>query len=332
MRFTMWISGLAVLSLCYVGAEGAAQAAPIEIKISHATSQLSAKGRTWDYFKKLCEERLAGKVKVSHHHSAQLYGQREGIQALQAGAVQFISPGAPLMTGDFPKMAVFGLPLMFDPADEIRQAAASPKIGGKIFDVMPAKNLKFVSFWLNGYRVVGSRKGPIKSIEDLGKVKIRVPGGKIYRDTFEALGGNVVAVSWSEIVSALQQGTVDAIEPTANNWESQKLYEIATDITYTNHILSTYIVATNNEWWNSLPGDIRGELEKILAETEAYNWKMTTDENTGAVERMKAAGAKFYELDPAEKKRWFDRVKPIHKQYEDVIGKDILDAVYEIVE
>lgn len=332
MRYRAWITGFAALTLVSLGMGVPAQAAPIKIKVSHATSLHSAKGQTWEFFKKLCDERLAGKVEVTHHHSAQLYGQREGIQALQAGAVQLISPGAPLLTGDFPKVAVFGLPLMFDPADEIRKIADSPAIGGKIFAEFPSKNLKFVAFWLNGYRVVGSRKGPITSIEDLAKVKIRVPGGKIYRDTFEALGGNVVAVSWSEIVSALQQGTVDAIEPTANNWESQKLYEIATDITYTNHILSTYIVATNNEWWNSLPGDIRGELEKILAETEAYNWKMTTDENTGAVERMKAAGAKFYELDPAEKKRWFDRVKPIHKQYEDVIGKDILDAVYEIVE
>jgi len=307
-----------------------AQAEPIEIKISHATSLISAKGQTWEFFKKLVDERLAGKVTVRHHHSAQLYGQREGIQALQAGAVQFISPGAPLLTGDFPKFAVFGLPMMYDPADEIRQAAASPEIGGKIFAEMPEKNMKFIAFWLNGYRVVGSRKGPIRTLEDLAKVKIRTPGGKIYRDTFKALGANVVAVSWKEIHSALQLGTVDAIEPTPNNWESEKLYELAPYITTTNHVLSVYVVATNAEWWDSLPGDIRDELEDILAETTEFNWEMTSKENAAALERMQLDGAEIYNLTPEERARWFERLKPVHAQYEDVIGKDILDAVYEI--
>lgn len=332
MLRSIWIMSVFSFVLAAAGGNIGAQAAPIEIKISHATSLASAKGQTWEYFIKLVEQRLAGKVTVRHHHSAQLYGQREGIQALQAGAIQFISPGAPLLTGDFPKMAVFGLPLMYDPPSEIREAAESPEIGGKIFAEMPAKNMKFIAFWLNGYRIVGSSKGPIRTLEDLAKIKIRTPGGKIYRDTFKALGANVVAVSWKEIHTALQQGTVDAIEPTANNWESQKLYELAPDITFTNHILSVYVVATNAKWWASLPSDIRGELEKILAETTAYNWKMTTKQNAEAIGRMKKKGANFFELSPAEKKRWFNRVKAIHKQYESVIGKDILDAVYKIVE
>jgi len=47
---------------------------------------------------------------------------------------------------------------------------------------------------------------------------------------------------------------------------------------------------------------------------------------------MTKAGAKFHHLSPKETKRWFNKVKSVHKQYEEIIGKDILDAVYKIVE
>jgi len=332
MRKTTWLAGLAGAPIVATGSSAPGSAQQIDIKISHATALESTKGQTWEHFKQLAEERLGDRVLVRHHHSAQLYGQEEGISALQAGAVQLISPGAPLMTGVYPRMALFGLPFMFEPAEEVREVAADPEAGGKIFAEMPEKGLKFLAFWLNGYRLLGNSKRPIEKLEDLEGLKIRVPGGKVYRDTFAALGGNVVAVSWSEIVTALQQGTVDAIEPTASNWWADNLYELAPYITDTNHILSTYVVATNAQWWEGLPEDIRSELEEIMAETTEYNWQMVQEANQHAIEQMKADGATFTELSPEEKQRWFEQVKPVHAQYEDVIGKDILDATYEIIQ
>ncbi len=108
----------------------------IPSRIICVTNISSFKGETWEYFKNLANKSLGNKINITHNHSAQLYGQSEGIQALQAGAVHFISPGAPLLTGAFPKMAVFGLPLMYDPPEEIREIADSPEIGGKIFAEM----------------------------------------------------------------------------------------------------------------------------------------------------------------------------------------------------
>ena len=117
-----------------------------------------------------------------------------------------------------------------------------------------------------------------------------------------------------------------------NAWSSQKLYEIAPDITYTKHILSVYVVATNAKWWDSLPNDIRKELKSALDETTKYNWEMVKKANSEAVSSMKAKGAKFHSLSPSETKRWFNKVKSVHKQYEDVIGKEMLNEVYKIVE
>jgi C4-dicarboxylate-binding protein DctP len=332
MKNVRFLSRWLIVFAVIMGFALPASAAPIVIKISHATSLKSTKGQTWEFFKKLAEKRLKGKVEVRHHHSHQLYGQRQGIQALQAGAIQLISPGTALMTGEYPKFALFALPYMFKTPEVLRKLAKSPEVGGKIFSEMPQKGLKFLAFWLNGYRFLGNSKRLVKRLEDLKGIKVRVPGGKIYRDTFKALGANVVSVSWKEIVTALQTKMVDGIEPTASNWEAQKLYELAPYITFTNHMLSTYVVATNQKWWDGLPAGVRKELAQVMKETTKFNWDMVQRVNREAIEKMKATGkAQFHTLSDKERVRWVDRMRPIYKRYEKIVGKDIMNAVYKIV-
>lgn len=305
-------------------------AEPIVIKIVNVTSQNSTKGQSWEYFKKLAEERLRGKVVVQHFHSGQLYGQAQKMGALQAGAIQFISPATGLYTKLFPAWAMWELPYLFNTPEELRRAANDPKIGDRIFAEAEKKGMKVFGLWLNGFRLVGTWKRPVQKLEDLQGLKLRVVPGKVYRDAFSALGANVVSIAWGEIVPALQQKVVDAIEPTASNWEAQKLYELARHITFTNHILANYVVATNKKWWDGLPGDIRKELAQIMKETTDYNWKLVADVDAKAVAKMKAAGTNFYELEPAERKRWVAKARMVHKDYEKTIGKDILQAVYNL--
>jgi len=307
-----------------------AASAPIVIKIVNVTSQNSTKGQSWEYFKKLAEERLRGKVVVQHFHSGQLFGQAQKMGALQAGAIQFISPATGLYTKLFPSWALWELPYLFNTPEELRRAAEDPKIGGRIFADAEKKGMKAFGLWLNGFRLVGTWKRPVRKLEDLQGLKLRVIPGKVYRDAFSALGANVVSIAWGEIVPALQQKVVDAIEPTASNWESTKLYELARHITFTNHILANYVVATNKKWWDDLPADIRKELDQIMKETTDYNWKLVADEDAKAVEKMKAAGTNFYDLEPAERKRWVAKARMVHKDYEKTVGKDVLQAVYNL--
>ena len=137
-------------------------------------------------------------------------------------------------------------------------------------------------------------------------------------------------MSWSEITTALQQGVVDAIEPTGNNWTADKLYEIAPYVTTSDHMLSTYIVLTNEQWWASLPDDIRAQLTQILKETTDYNWKITEEENNAALDEIAAnPNGELVRLTPDELKQWQAAVRPLYTKYAGSIGKDIMDAVYK---
>ena len=80
------------------------------IIISNDTQPSSLKGQTWELFKREIEAELGARVQVQLHHSGTLYDQRGQVQALQLGAIQFISPVAGIYAATAPKLAVLGLP------------------------------------------------------------------------------------------------------------------------------------------------------------------------------------------------------------------------------
>src|SRR5262249_57807062 len=72
--------------------------------------------------------------------------------------------------------------------------------------------------WMNaGTRHVYNSKRPIKAVDDLKGLKIRMMGNQVFVDTMNALGGNGVAMGFDQLVSAMQTGVVDGAE---NNYPS----------------------------------------------------------------------------------------------------------------
>ena len=63
-----------------------------------------------------------------------------------------------------------------------------------------------------GTRNVYNSKHPIKSVEDLKGLKIRMMGNPVFVDTMNSLGGNGIAMGFDQLVSALQTGVVDGAE------------------------------------------------------------------------------------------------------------------------
>ena len=112
---------------------------------------------------------------------------------------------------------------------------------------------------------------------------------------------------------------------------SKKFFEVQKYITGTDHGYLGYMVVTNAQFWNYLPKDIRTELEAILAEVTAWirvnAYKINMDQKAKIV----AAGTtKVTELTDAEKDEFRKAFKPVHDEFRDIIGGDLIDAVYEL--
>jgi len=310
---------------------GTAVAKEIVIKLAHTTGIKGIKGLTGEHFKKLVGERLKGKVKVQHFHSGQLYGNAvKAIQACEMGAIQMVAPTTAKYTGEFPKLQVFDLPFLFSSGDQMLAAMKSPKIGGKLFAPLESKGLKKVSLWGTGFRQFFNRKRPIKKMQDFKGLKFRIQASKAYEEFYKLAGANSIVMPMSEVYQALQQGIIDGEDQHWNSFGSSKHWEVAKYATQCNYTYTGYLVCMNKKFYDGLPADIRTELDSILAEVQAWNWKIVDEKDAEFIAQGRKAGMEIYDLPTDELNRWKKQAQPVINMYEPIVGKDIMDAIYNL--
>jgi C4-dicarboxylate-binding protein DctP len=319
----------AVLALFAFGAAQAQQ--PIIVKFSHVVTDDTPKGKGALKFKELAEAKTKGRVKVEVYPNSQLYKDREELEALQLGAVQMLAPSVskfgPLGVRKF---EVFDLPYMFADEASLEKVVDGP-VGTGLFKLLEPKGITGLAYWFNGFKEFTANK-PLKKLDDFKGMKIRIQSSKVLEGEIKALGAIPQVMAFSEVYTALQQGVVDGEENTPSNKYTQKMHEVQKHMTMSDHGVVMYAVVVNKKFWDGLPPDIRKSLNEAMAESTKYVWQIAKQENDDAVAKIKAAKTtEIYVLPPAEKAVWRKAMLPLYQQYEDVVGKDTLQAIEKTV-
>lgn len=106
--------------------------------------------------------------------------------------------------------------------------------------------------WLRGpYRVLCSNK-PIRSVDDLKGLKVRMPSNPTSVKAWETLGCAVTVIPYSETYLALKQGTVDAVTCPVVDAYFQKFCEVAPYITVTYEYPQQVAVVMNERKFQKL--------------------------------------------------------------------------------
>ena len=132
----------------------------------------------------------------------------------------------------------------------------------------------------------------------------------------------------SHLTNLLLTGVVDGCENTPSNYFTQKFYEVQKDITVSYHAHLQYAVIVNSKFWNGLPADIRGELEKAMDEATDYTNSIARKENEDALASIKASGkTTLHYLTDDERKQWQTAMQPTYKWAKGRVGQEVLDLI-----
>jgi C4-dicarboxylate-binding protein DctP len=105
---------------------------------------------------------------------------------------------------------------------------------------------------------------------------------------------------------------------------------VQSNLTVSDHGYIGYAVIVNKKFWDSLPADVRGELEGAMKDASKYANAIAQKENEDALAAIKASGkTKVYYLSDAEKAEWRKALMPVHKSMESRVGKDLIQAIYK---
>jgi C4-dicarboxylate-binding protein DctP len=319
---------LAAVAAALIAAPGAALAQqPILIKFSHVVAPNTPKGKGAEKFKELAEKYTNGKVKVEVYPNSTLYKDKEELEALQLGAVQMLAPSnskfGPMGIKDF---EVFDLPFLLPNLASLRKVTEGP-IGQKMLQLLDAKGMIGLAYWDNGFKQMTANK-PLRMPADYKGLKFRIQSSKVLEAQFRLLGATPQVMAFSEVYQALQTGVVDGQENTPSNIYTQKMHEVQKYTTLTNHGYIGYVVVTNKKFWEGLPADVRGNLDKAMKESTAYANKISASENEDALAEIKKSG-KTEILIPtaAEMAAMQKAMDPLYEDMGKRVGKQLIDDV-----
>ncbi|TRZ91624.1 MAG: DctP family TRAP transporter solute-binding subunit [Rhodocyclaceae bacterium] len=327
MKISTLFIGMATVA---VSALALAQAqAPIVIKFSHVVAADTPKGKASEFFAKRAAELTKGRAKVEVYANSALYKDKEEIEALQLGAVQMLAPSlskfGPLGVKEF---EVFDFPYIFDDYADLHKITQGP-IGASLLLKLEPRGIKGLAFWDNGFKSF-SANTPIRTPADLKGKKMRIQSSKVLEEEYRTIGAMPQVMAFSEVYQALQTGVVDGTDNPHSNLYTQKMHEVQKYMIVTDHNYLGYAVIVNKKFWDTLPADVRGELEQAMKEATVYANKIAQEENDHALEMVRKSGKTVIYVPTKEEKLAFKKAMlPVHSKMADRVGKDLLQSIYK---
>jgi len=269
--------------------------AQLELKFGHVGEPGSLFDVSATEFAKRANAKLAGKATIVVYGSSQLGGDKEMLQKLKLGTLDFALPST-VMSSEADLFGLFEMPYL------VKDRAHMQKIEKAIFwsKLEPAaevKGLKILAVWENGYRHITNNKHPIVKPEDLKGIKLRIPEGKWRLRMFQAYGSNPSPMKLSEVFTALSTGVMDGQEnPLTQIW-SQKFQEVQKYLSLTGHVYTPAFVTVGAKRWASLPADVRKIIEDTAKETQAFVYERAKKDDDELVGKFTAAGVKVNQAD-----------------------------------
>ncbi len=302
-------------------------AAPIVIKFSHVVAENTPKGQMANKFKELVEQRLGDKVVVEVYPNSQLFGDNKVLQAMLLGDVQLAAPSLSKFESFTRKLQLYDLPFLFKDMDAVERFQKSDK-GQELLGSMRKKGLVGLGYIHNGMKQLSSSQ-PLRVPADAAGLKFRIMTSDVLAAQFEAVDAQPLKKPFSEVFTLLQTKAIDGQENTWSNIYSKKFFEVQPYITESNHGLLDYMVVTSAEFWMDLPDDIRSEVKKALDEAIVFGNGVAAKKAIDDRQRIADSGrTEIITLTPEQRAQWVEVMKPVWKQFEDEIGKDLIDAAY----
>ena len=243
----------------------------IELVMAVNGTDIQIDARVADKFAELVEEETDGNVTIAVYPNDQLAGgnSTKGIEMIAGGGVDLAAYATCVMAVIDEQLSVATIPWIFEDYQDARETIDGT--GGEYYaERLEKKGITYLGSFHNGFRQLTNSKHAVTTPEDLKGLKIRVPGSAVYMGVFKALGASPTAMSWSEVFTAIQQGTIDGQENGCSVTKSAKMDEIQDYMTIWNYSYENDLFVANTKVWENLEDNTKELLQQCA--TESCEW------------------------------------------------------------
>ena len=296
----------------------------VHLTLAHAdTEENSMFGPTMTEFANKVAELTNGKVIVDVYPNGQLGTHAEEVSGIQDGSIDFAPVASTFVANFCPDVSVFDMPFLFNDLDQV-WATLDGDVGKQINETLRANNIEPLTWWGLGFRyVTTSEKKPISSLADMKGFRVRIMQSQIFQATFEALGADPVPMDFSELYTALQQGTVDGQENPYTQILSSNFWEVNPIIVKTEHAFSPTVLMMSPAVADKVSAEQLEAIHKAAEECTPDFRKSTADINDKALNTLlNEKGCTLVDsIDKSEFQKAVESVYGQFPQYSEMVEK-----------
>jgi tripartite ATP-independent transporter DctP family solute receptor len=339
------------LSACGGGTEGAAEgdatassdaaaedgadasaAEPVTVKIGIIAADDSAFGiELHDYFKPELEKRSNGRFSVEVYTNGVLGGDRQMYEALQIGTLEICLGTLSTLSNFDPIFGVTDLPYLYKDR-ETAIAAFNGAWGDSLKENLPNMGMRLLSYSENAFRNISNDTKPIEKLSDIKGMKIRVMESPVFISTFKAFGASPTPIAYSELYTALQNGTVDGQDNGINITYLSKYYEVQKYYTLTEHAYAACAFVASENFWKNLDPELQTILEEVCKDcSDTIRVRNQSDEER-YIKLMEEEGMQINYLSPEAKEEFREAAMSVWDELAETYGSEIMDAAKSINE
>lgn len=321
MKMTRRTFGLGIAASGAVLAAPAIAATPeMTLKLGHLANEKNP----WNLASLKFGEELAkltdGKIKVEVYPNESLGKEMDLINGMQLGTVDMTITGESLQNWA-PMAALLAVPYAFKTQDQM-DAFATGETGKKIEQQIIEKvQIRPVNYFARGPRELTSNK-PFKSPEDLDGLKMRVPNVPLFIDVWKALGASPSPMAFSEVFTALQNGTIGAQENPLALIRSASFYEVQKYVNLTDHVRSWIYTTISEITWKKLSPEQQKAVMEAAKTAQTYERGLFEKSLADDRKFLEDHGMTFVEVDKAA----------YQKKAKDAVLANVNDQIKPIVE
>jgi TRAP-type transport system periplasmic protein len=264
------------------------------LKMNIPLARDSSYGEAVDTFAREIDKRTNGRYRIQNFYAAALGSERDSIEALQLGTLDLTMTSTGPVPNFVPEVAIFDIPFLFRDYAQARAVLDGP-IGQEMLAKFEPKGIEALAWGENGFRNMTNNRHPIRTPEDLKGLKMRTMENPIHIEAYRALGILPTPMAFTEVFTALQQGTVDGQENPLSVIMSAKLYQVQKYLTLTGHVYSPALILMSKAKWDELSAADRKAFHEAAVDAVKVNRARIDEDEKKAVAELRAHGMQVVE-------------------------------------
>lgn len=283
-----------------------------KLRLGHITNESDAWHLGAEKFAELVEEKTDGSVIVEIYPSSTLGNDRDLIEGMQLGSIDFALV-AGVLSNFYEPYSILELPYLFKNNEHLENVLYG-EVGNQLKeDLLENAQIRGLEFWVRGPRMLTANR-EITSADQLTGLKIRVPEIPASIAAWEAMGATPTPMAFGEVYSSLQTGVIDAQENPLALIESSKLSEVQDYLMLTNHVYGYVQLTMSDLTYQKLTKDQQKAVEEAAKEATEFENSLVYELEEELLQKLKDAGMNVVEPDVDS---FANEAKKVHNKFAD---------------